>query len=68
MSKVKNTVSLTRKVVPDETMKVFLNPSMALTETGSTIYLQAETKGLVTGTKKITFSACDIDPITLTKA
>ena len=50
LSNVKNTVSLTRKVVPDETMKVFLKPSMTLTETG-TLYLQVETKGLVTGTK-----------------
>jgi hypothetical protein len=33
-----------------------------------TIYLQAETKGLIKGTKKITFTSCDIDPITLTSA
>ena len=48
-------------------MTFYLNPSLTLTEMG-TIYLQAETKGLIKGTKKITFTSCDIDPITLTSA
>jgi hypothetical protein len=38
MTSVKNTVSLTRKVVPGDLVKVFLNPSMTLIEAG-TIYL-----------------------------
>ena len=45
-------------------MKAYFKPSMTLTES-TILYVQAETKGLISAARKVVFGVCDVDPIKL---